>query len=85
VHLLHHNIYPSPTLLPLVYLTVDRNLEDLIDIEELRHMMFQVSKGTREVKDIIQDDFSSSYTKPLQLWEVNIGINEHPKLAPFNF
>jgi hypothetical protein len=67
--------------LPVVCLTVDRNPEDLDDLEELRHLTFQESEGTREVKDTIPNDVSSSYTKPLKLWKVNIGTDEHPKLA----
>jgi hypothetical protein len=55
--------------------------EDPDDLEELRHLTFQESEGSREVKDTISNDVSSSYTKPLKLWKVNIGTDEHPKLA----
>jgi hypothetical protein len=34
-----------------------------------------------EVKDTIPNDVSSSYSKPLKLWKVNIGIDKHPNLA----
>jgi hypothetical protein len=42
-------------------------LEDPDDLEELRHMTFQESEGSRGVKDTIPNDFHISYTKPLKL------------------
>jgi hypothetical protein len=80
-YLLHHSLYPSSARLPVVCLTVDKDPEDPDDLEELRHLTFQESEGTREVKDTISKDVSSSYTKPLKLQKVNIGTDEHPKLA----
>jgi len=32
-------------------------------------------------KDVISDDVSSSYNKPMKLWKVNIGSEEHPKIT----
>jgi hypothetical protein len=39
-YLLHHILYPSLARLPAVFLNVDRNPEDLDDLEELRHPTF---------------------------------------------
>jgi hypothetical protein len=59
---------------------VDKDLEDYEYLEEPRHLKFTESKGIRAVKDIIFDDISSLYTKPLKLHKVNIGREEHPKM-----
>jgi hypothetical protein len=60
---------------------VNTDPEDPEDLEDLRHLTFKESEGTRVVKDTISDDVSSSYTKPLKLWKINIGSEEHPKMA----
>jgi hypothetical protein len=60
---------------------VDKDLGDPDDLEELRHLTFKESEGTRDVKDTISDGVSSSYTKPLKLQKVNIGTEEHPKMT----
>jgi hypothetical protein len=65
----------------VVCLTIDKDPKDPDDPEEQRHLTFQESEGTREVKYTISDDVSSSYTKPLKLWKFNIETYEHPKLA----
>jgi hypothetical protein len=80
-HLLHYSFYPSPTRVPMACSKVDKDPEDSEDLEELRHLTFKESTGTRIVKDHISDDVSSSYTKPMKLWKVNIGSEEHPKMA----
>jgi hypothetical protein len=79
-YLIHHILYPSFSRLHAICLTIERDPEDLDNLEELRHLTFQESKGTREVKDIIIEVVSSSYTKPLKLWKVNIGIDDNPNL-----
>jgi hypothetical protein len=60
---------------------VDKDPEDSEDLEELRHLTFKESPGTRIVKDTISNDVSKSYTKPLRLWKVNIGSEENPNMA----
>jgi hypothetical protein len=35
---------------------------------------------TRDVKDIIFDDVSNCYFKPMKLDKVNIGIGDNPKM-----
>jgi hypothetical protein len=80
-YLIHHSLYPYLARLPAVGLTVERDPEDLDDVEELRNLTFQESEGSRGVEDTIPNDVLSSYTKPLKLWKVIIGTDEHPKLA----
>jgi hypothetical protein len=48
----------------VIFLTVERDPEELEDLEEIMHPTFQESEGTREVKDTISEVVSSSYTKP---------------------
>jgi CTP:phosphocholine cytidylyltransferase-like protein len=50
-------------------------------LEDLRHLTFQESTGTREVKDTISGDTNTLYTQPLKLKKVNIGSEENPKMA----
>jgi hypothetical protein len=71
-YLLQNSLYPSPTRIPMACSNIDKYSKDPKDIEELRHLTFKEYEGTKVVKDIIFDDVSSSYTKPLKLWKVNI-------------
>jgi hypothetical protein len=80
-YLLHHSLYPFFAWLPMLCLTVERDPKDPDDLEELRHLAFQESEGSRGVKDTILNDVQSFYTKPLKLRKVNIGTDEHPKLT----
>jgi hypothetical protein len=80
-YLIPHSLYPSSTQLPMVYLIVNKYPEDPDDLEDLRHLTFSESEGSRGVKDTISNDVHSSYTKPLNLWKFNIGIDDHPKLS----
>jgi len=64
---------------------VDKDPEDSEDLEELIHLTFKESSGTSIVKDTISNDVSNSYTKPLRLWKVNIGSEEHPKIKSIGY
>jgi hypothetical protein len=50
------------------------------DLEDIRNLNFKESEGTKAIKHTILDDVSRFYTKPLKLWKINIGIEEHPKI-----
>jgi hypothetical protein len=80
-HFIEYSLYPSPMRIPMACSKVDKDPEDPKDLEELRHLTFQESTRTREVKDTISGDINNSYTQPLRLQKVNIGSEEHPKMA----
>ena len=65
--------------MPCSYVEMDRKEPE--DREDLMHMTFKEFEGTRVVKDTISDDFSSSYTKSMKLWKINIGSEENPNMA----
>jgi CTP:phosphocholine cytidylyltransferase-like protein len=44
-------------------------------------LSFKESKGSRVVKNTFPAESSSSYTEPLKLHKVNIGSEDHPKIA----
>jgi hypothetical protein len=79
-HLPEYNLYPSNIRIPMVCTKIDEDWGDPEELEELRHLTFQESIGTREFKDTILGDISSSYTQPLKLWKVNIGSEDHSKM-----
>jgi hypothetical protein len=60
---------------------VNTYLKDPNDLEDLKHLRFKEYEGTRVVKDTNSDDVNSSYSKPQNLRKINIGSEEHPKLA----
>jgi hypothetical protein len=71
-HFLEYSLYPSPVRIPMACSKVDKDPGDPEELEELRHLTFQESTGTREVKDTISGDINNSYTQPLKLQKVNI-------------
>jgi hypothetical protein len=72
-YMLHASLHPSPAQISMTCGKVDKYPEDPEDLEELRNLTFKESKGARPVKNTLSDYLSSSYTKPLKLWKVNIG------------
>jgi len=78
-HLLEYNLYTSLERIHMVCHKFDKDPRDPKELEELRHITFQESTRTREVKDTILDDIRNSYTQPLKLWKVNIRSEDHPK------
>jgi len=50
-------------------------------LEELRHLTFQESTGTREVQNTISSDISRLYTQPLRLRKVNIWSEDNPNMV----
>jgi hypothetical protein len=66
-YILQYSFYPSPSRIPMACSKVDKDPEDPEDLEELRHLTFKESAGTREVRDTLSSDTSSSYAQPLKL------------------
>jgi hypothetical protein len=81
VHFLQSNRGHNPIRIPLACCKIDKGLEESNELEELRNLNIKETEGTREIQDTIPSHTCSSYNHPLKLQKVNIGSEEHPKIA----
>jgi hypothetical protein len=80
-HFLQSNRDHNPVRIPVACCKVDKDLEEPNEVEELRNLNIKETVGIREIQDTTPSHTSSTYTHPLKLWKVNIGSEEHPKIA----
>jgi hypothetical protein len=66
---------------PIECYKIEKDLEILDDLEELRNLTIKEVEGSREIQNIIPSQTDGSYNYPLKLCKVNIGTTEQPKIA----
>jgi hypothetical protein len=74
---LHLNVYKRP----IECYSIEKDLESLYDLEELRNLAIKEIEGRREIKNIIPNQTDGSCNHPLKLCKVNIGTTKKPKIA----
>jgi hypothetical protein len=71
----------NPIRRPLVCCKTNKGLEESNELEDLRNLNIKETEGTIYIQDTIPSHTCSSYNHPLKLHKVNIGSEEHPKIA----
>jgi hypothetical protein len=78
---LQSNLHLDTEKTPIEFYKIEKDVENLDDLEELRNLSIKETKGSREIHNTIPSQDDSSYNHPLKLRKVNIGTTEQPKIA----
>jgi hypothetical protein len=80
-HFLQFNRGHNPIGIPISCCKIDKGLEESNELEELINPNIKETIGMREIQDTIPNHTRSLYNHPQKLRKVNIGSEEHPKIA----